>query len=1167
VKRCWWRRVGGIGLGLCLIAGWGSASWLDLERADAALDLAAARGVALEMIAGDPCSPEAVAAASWWLGNLDSLAEPEVILSAATGPLDPELGFVLRAIEAELGGTLSEGVAPRFEIAGPFGFFSTLDIERSVVPADAELPALGTPWQGPARPFRLELASQDGFAAPPEPMETSGVYLAGWSFLADREVTGWLVLEAHGGVNLSFDGTAVDVLRRCGEGNPSIVWYRIDLRAGAHRLRAEIAARQRPRARVSLLDDRGMPLGGLHFGSPSNGPWAGGEIRRAVPPAAAQVFGLADAEDAPVSAVLVAAALARLRGNVTRQRQWLLDAARKAPEDPVVQLALARFFLTQPTGADVDEDYRRCRDLGLARLLERALAVRENRVEDVERLVDQLIEAYPDDPRVLRLWIREAVRRGWAREAEESLDTLQTLLPGSHEVAELRLAVLGAIERWRERNELLVGLAERDDIPPAVIDELRGGCFRDQAIAALRRLQAKADDPLVDAQLVQELINAGRHKEAGAELEKARTRWGAYPELDELALMVALETGRGVDEALASALSRLPSDTQLRTLAWRRGAKPFWDKYRVDYRDFVSTEKDQMEGVDSVLLLDQAVERVYEDGSSLYYYHGLSRALTPEGARQAAALQEMPDATLLSVRIIKPDGRIEVPAEPAGQDGSITLKGVEPGDLVEEEYVAEVAAAGPTRPAHLSPYTYRFADSTRAFGLSEYVLLVPPRIDLGTDGNFTGLEHSDSIDGGLRVIRWRAESVPPIPDEPFSPPTQELLPWVSYGFGVTWGDVGDLFRDRALSVLVSSPELAEWEGAALASSDPQGALRRLVERVLAEVDFGRGVLDLGSTAGESFSRRRGNRLAILATVLCDTGWDVDLVLGRPRPYAGTHLEVPSLEAFYVPVLRVARDAHEIWIDIEEEKRGVDHLSPILQGSDALVLPLSDPRKPSYYLEQLPVFANPDLEEELHLEAAVDGGGNARVVLAMPLRGGQGLQMLENLRAAPEDRVRTMFAQLAGSLFPGAERVEGSIEEGDDEVVLRLALELPRACELEQGRLICRSLVVARPLAPSLASLPERRFPLVLALPASQRITTLVEAPPGWAIERPPRLLETPWGSVTETLEGGAAGFSSVLELTVPAQTVEPTDYPQFARFCHAVDELVLRPPVLTQTNR
>ena len=52
---------------------------------------------------------------------------------------------------------------------------------------------------------------------------------------------------------------------------------------------------------------------------------------------------------------------------------------------------------------------------------------------------------------------------------------------------------------------------------------------------------------------------------------------------------------------------------------------------------------------------------------------------------------------------------------------------------------------------------------------------------------------------GLRKLDWRAEEVPPMPAEPFAPPAQELMPWLNYGFGVSWQDVGDAVRDRVLA--------------------------------------------------------------------------------------------------------------------------------------------------------------------------------------------------------------------------------------------------------------------------------------------------------------------------------------------------------------------------------
>jgi hypothetical protein len=522
----------------------------------------------------------------------------------------------------------------------------------------------------------------------------------------------------------------------------------------------------------------------------------------------------------------------------------------------------------------------------------------------------------------------------------------------------------------------------------------------------------------------------------------------------------------------------------------------------------------------------------------------------------------MPDGLWLNVRVIKPDGREVVPSDPSVREGAVELDDVRPGDIVEEEYVARVPANAAFRGGHLSPYVYRFADAERAFGLSEYLLLLPVEVDLNVAGNFTGLEYEEWIHDGLSAVRWRAEQMPPVPAEPFAPPDQELLPWVSYGFGVAWQDVGDAFRNRAIPMLRSSPELRRWAAPYLEGADTDTAVRDLVVAVIDEVEAGRGVLSFSSTAGESFSLRAGNRLGIVASVLVDHGWDVDLVLARPRPLAGSNLDVPTLEAFSEPLLRTTVGEREVWIDIEEQALGVDHIRPLLQGSDALVLPLTRPERAVSLEAELPTFANPELEQRVKVEAEVEPTGDARVILEMAVRGFEEERIRREVEGVPRERVEAVYRQMAVNLIPGATQVRGSLAPDDEGAVLRLDMVVPGACEPDRGGLICRSLVLARPLTPVLASLPQRHFPLVLQLPLARRHETVIATPEGWELDRPARRLETRWGTVKESLEDDGDRWRSVLALEIPAQTVTPQEYPEFARFCQAVDELVSRPPRL-----
>jgi hypothetical protein len=719
-----------------------------------------------------------------------------------------------------------------------------------------------------------------------------------------------------------------------------------------------------------------------------------------------------------------------------------------------------------------------------------------------------------------------------------------------------------ALDLWEDRRELLEDVAAADPLRLEWLEELAAGCLAGDAAAALERLQERVSEPTMDLARIRLLVTSGSLERARAELEAARSRWGDLNHLDQLRLIIDASDGLPLEPGLAEALGRDPSDLQMATLAWRQGLEPFFEPFRVERSAVASGSPPAGSQLDVELLLDQAVERVFPDGSALYYYHGVSRALTPVGARQASVLQQMANAYLLTLRVIKPDGRPVVPARIDARNGSLELGDVEPGDLVEEEYVAAVPPTGSSRRGHMSPYVYRFADEQRAFGLSEYLLLVPQDVDLVVDGNFEGLEREEWDHGGLRAIRWSNRDVPPLRREPYSPPVQELLPWVSYSFGVSWQDVGDTMRDRVLPVLRSSPELREWSAALLGGGDPQGAVRTLVNAVCDEVAAGRRALALGTTAGVSFSRRDGNRLAIVAAALVDAGWDVDLVMARPRLLAGTHLEVPTLETFSEPLLRVRRAGREVWVDLEEQRRGVDRIRPILQGGDGLVLPLTHPAEPVTLLPRLPEFESRELEQRVSVNASVQASGDARVAFAMELEGPEAEQLLERTKAAPADRVQMVYQQMANNLFPGASGVTGAIDRAADRTTLRLELELAGACDVTGDRMECRSLVVSRPLVPSLASLPERSYPLVVPLPITERVELVLEAPPGWSMARAPRRLEAEWGSVAEQLTVDGPRIRSLLTVEIGARTVEPSDYPRFARFCQAVDELASRPPTL-----
>ncbi len=1164
-----------------------SATWWDVRLADAQMDLGRARTQALKVVEGNSRSPDAVAAAAWWLGTLDSLPNPGEILEIATPPINPELAFVLGLIESELVAMPPAGVLIDAEISGPWGAFGRLDLERDVVPPDIGLPPLGTPWNGPGTHYRVRIASEDGRIAVPPSLLLGGVVLTAWTIDVTDAVDGYLVVEAQADINLEVDGTSVDRIRFAGIDDPEVNWYRMQLAPGRHRLRVAMAPQGLASVRLSLFDSEAGPIILSPADPTEHEPaWAPSTVTPGSPPTP----NIDPPGEGTAPELLRAVAVARLRGDAPLQKVLLDQALAVAPDEPMVHLAAGTFSLLEPTGEAPEvasghaaEHFRRCRQLPITGLAERLLATRQNRIEDAERLQEQLIEDHPSDVRVLRLRITQAVHRGWPQEAADALEALERVLGPTESVERLRLQVLEGLEHWAEYQDVLHSLATRAPLRRGHIAQLAEGCSTNSAITLIDRLRRRVRDPDLDADRIRLLLRSERHDEARTALDQALATWGILPNLSGLDLSLTLgsaddhdpqpmpagaETGplptsasAEAGPSIAQALARYPADLDLLTLAWRRGTiEPFWAPYQAHAADVAGTSSVSEEGIDIVLLLDQAVERVFADGSSLYYYHGLSKALTPTGARQASALEQMPDAVRITLAIIKPDGRKIVPAEITPTSRGISLGEVEAGDMVEEEYVAAVPAISPNVPGHLSPYVYRFADSDRAFGVSEYILLHPPEIDLAVEGLFTGLETTTGSHGGLTVRKWRAKDVPATPDEPFGPPTQELLPWVTYGFGIDWETVGDNLRNRLIPVVRPTQKLRHFAERHLEGKTPTDQVRSLVSALLDTVEAGNAILDLGVSAGTALSRGQGNRLGVLAALLLGADWEVDLGLSRPAPFAGTHLGVPSADAFTLPLLRARRGSTEIWIDLHEETSGVDHLSPILQGSDALMLPLSDPYADVFILSDLPKFPNPHLEEHTRLEAVIDTDGDAEVIFTMWLRDAQATRFAENLRSVPADRRDTVFGRLASGLFPGAENVRGEILHHDERLEVRFLMNLPDACVATGTTMECRGLNSASEFAPVLASLSERRQPLVLQLPILRREEVVIQAPPGWEADRPARRLSTSWGRVDETIENIEGHQRSTLILEIPAVTVTPEDYPEFARFCRAVDELISRPP-------
>ena len=149
------------------------------------------------------------------------------------------------------------------------------------------------------------------------------------------------------------------------------------------------------------------------------------------------------------------------------------------------------------------------------------LASREQRADDVERILYELVEQHGSDARVAQLWVQEAVRRGWYREAEDGVDALTDALPSSRTIVQLRLATLGVLDRLEERRELVRELLGEGVASLRLVEEFTSSCLVDDGAEAVERLRSRFDDPSLDVALIQFYLSRGDARSARGELDAA----------------------------------------------------------------------------------------------------------------------------------------------------------------------------------------------------------------------------------------------------------------------------------------------------------------------------------------------------------------------------------------------------------------------------------------------------------------------------------------------------------------------------------------------------------------------------------------------------------------------------------------------------------------------
>jgi tetratricopeptide (TPR) repeat protein len=1054
------------------------------------------------------------------------------------------------------------GCAREVRLAGPFGRNAQADIARSFA---AEAPG---PWpvqwpqeDGGAEPPTLREIDRHGCFVGSSQRVPSGVYYAETFFELAKGRS--VLLVAQGAYGLWVDDQRVLERDPRNWGSWPHFGALVKLGPGRHRVVARLAE---PNTSIRLLEADGRPLG-VETSSDARKPYT------VLPPAVlpdANVLDrflgggklLHEPEDDVIR--YVAAMLANLEAQADVANVLLepLIARPDKASGPTLSTA-ALFTRSDPIFSDGQRKdlSRELDERAVARdpalwyprlMLALSQTERSGRTEAVAA-VAKLVDEFPDVPAVLRELGRLYAELGWKAEQARTALELARRFPEDPQSLEPAIAVLDAqgktaeadalVERIQKLNpdlEIRLGRAlERQDYTLA-LEELKR--------LAARRPKGKEDD--FEERLYDVMVRAGNSGETWKKLEAAIQK----DPKDSRARLDFADAGmaRGQKDSLAKALLDAiqagaapgPLEDAVDLLEGMSELEPYRIPAKQAIAEYERSGKEQ--AGTAARVLDYAVVWVHADGSSRMLEHEIIRVQSAEAIADMAE-QEVKPGLVLHLRTIKKDGRILEP-EPVEGKPTLTLPHLEVGDYIETERIENQPSEGRGE-RYLGPRWY-FREENIAYARSEFVMISPKSRPLSIETRNGVPAPTVEENGALIVRRWRVDSSPAAPVEPFGAPIVEFLPSLQTGWGMSLERTVQAMSDGAFDPTPRDPRItriAERLVSGVPKEKRTERARRLYRWLVNNIEEG----------GENDGRRviigkNGNLWRGYIALCRALDIPVDYGVAKSRlsiPPTGPFSE--SLQ-FSLPLLRIGVDQGTQWLSFAGKFAPFGYVPAEARGMPARVFT-------DRGTESATVPADGIIDRVLYkADVQLEKDGGADVQLEHTLYGRYAAGLRGALSEMSEQQIRDVVeSRLVGFALRGARLKTHAIvnlDAPEQPLVIRTTSHVPAFAQVAGGVLL-----VTPPFAPrlgQLAALPARQTPLLLVESTEQEIFLNLKLPAGAHTPTNVTKGEIRDGDrrivIQDRIEGGAIVLDR--KVSLPAGRIQIDAYPKFATFARAADD-------------
>jgi tetratricopeptide (TPR) repeat protein len=1139
----------------------------DRERAFAA---------ALEGLQADPSSPFAFALLDM-IGEDAALNILTVKLAQeglngllARTDLDPYLRFRVRWVLLRLAPRSGDGEAVRRMRAAcgflPGAFFTPV-VERLTRLEFRESRASEN--GGPLVPNAYFSELEGAQVRPPAYLMGEGgeaVFTATVPFGVETGTEALLYFNSSRPFRVSLDGKVLlerDVF--ADQANPTTLW-KVYLSKGFHRLGIKLhASVSHDGLNIAALDTKGEPLAMTLVREPAAaaGPTAPsrslGEVTGPFP-------GTIPATD-PRRVALDALYL-RWQGDVASARLAMEEFALANPGQFLWNLWATRLYLFE--AEDLPEKIAQSRaeralnnalasepGCPMARYYKALLTETQSQSDEDMLALKALAQEFPTDPRWGLRLVSRMSEKGWRHEARAALEGLSIQHPDCPQVLWSWVGFYAQVPDRQDQRQAIARLEKTGTVLEAWENYYAAmGDWR--ALKANLTAQASlyGDRDMGFAKKIADVAyRAGNFEEARAGYAKLSLADPTDPGSALTAARCAFLMGdrEGGMRLLDEIKERKPDAFQVDLARWAMGETlPFQDQHLPLSRVMEEDRTNGPEEAPSSLILDQQFGKVQKDGSSVERYHGVIRINSKEGVDKEGE-QVLQGQVVLAARTVKKDGTILEP-EQIPEKRTLSMPGLEPGDLVEVEYITLRPPNRIREGTYLTSNVFLFQDIDRPFHRTQWWIEYPAALPMVfAEQNLP--KPGERLDrGATKVANWDYRSMPRITPEPDTPARQLYIPLVEAVGGISWKDIALFLKDGILGSFQKTPELraAYRKAVAGAGAAPEDKLQAIIDYAMREIE---GEQD-GSwdDPTQALLNRSGNRIPVVAALLDMAGIRWEILLTEPVPERTFRDDLPRLGTYQVPILRVHLKGGPRDLVLSSPRRSTTPLPWYLQGARALPVLAADPSAVVSLGTNFSVWRQAAETETRTLLPS----GDMKLEHAQTFDPDGGPMLRSNLNQIAKDQ-REQVLQMALSRQLGSVELESFDLQNMDDPTKPFGWSytlLVRGFAVSDGdKLVVAEPIPALHLSQALASLKERKLPL-----ASQGVTFMsqkftVVLPEGFDTDYKPRSVElkTPYGSYKLDVRREGATFTFDRSFELPYQVVPPEKYAEFAKFLEEAD--------------